>query len=524
MNALNKIVQKSNDLPSKAISNITTLQQIQFLHRQTDGFITLFQKRPDGKQRQYHYKLSELTPDMLNNDGWIDYDTFISMNSFYIPKRALNNLRNIQCCFVDIDCYKRGYSAEETIKELEEKHFGQTIPKPNLVIYSGQGLQLVWTITFMSGLAIGRWNDLQQALATPLKYLGADFGALDASRVFRLVGTFNSKLIEKGISQSESIVTADLLHGEELSFHQITEQFFPSIYRKSIKEISDVQRSRTTGKKNGAAKKGVKGSVKFLFTPYSLMAKRLDDLFKLAKMRGPKAEGCREYMLFLCRYFALQLHNDKDLAIQKMEALNSLFEHGLNQSEMLHATKSAEIYHANGGILLKNETIINWLQITEQEQQELSTIFMRAEKNRRKALKTRKARHENGMQSMAQYNRKRKLAMVRTLKRCYLLKAQYPNLSLSQYASKLGVVKSTISKYFKLLTKSFSDLCALVMSEVTQRVELVNNSVMLNPNSSKVTFNLAALEVAYEKDEGLSTEKDKKLIAEFEYLLKEVAF
>ncbi|MED4077579.1 cystathionine beta-lyase/cystathionine gamma-synthase [Lysinibacillus fusiformis] len=514
--------QLSNSInSSKPILNATTLQQIKMIHRNTDGFITLFQKKSDGTKRQYHYKVNQLTPEMLNRDGWIDFDTFISLNSFFIPKRSLDCLRKIQCCFVDIDCYKRGYSIEETIQELETKHFGQTMPIPNMIIYSGQGIQLLWTIQFMSGLAVSRWNDLQNGIANKLKYLGADLGAKDASRVFRLAGTFNSKLLAKGYEASDCIVTCDILHQEEKSFHQITERYFPELYKASIRELSDLQKERVA-KRQSKKERAAKRKVKYLFTPYSLMAKRLMDLFKLAKIRSVKKDTCREYMMFLCRYFSLQLNNDKDQAIQKMRELNSLFVHPMKESEFLNDTKSAEKYHEQGGILLKNETIIDWLGINELEQREMSTLISKKEKNRRKALKNRKDRHDNGAITSGQYNRKRKLTMLRAINKFYLLHKQYPNLSLSQYAKKLGVVKSTILKYLKVISsKSFSDLYALVMSGGTpSEYKAIHNKEITK--TMAISMITAALITALDKENIHNTNKERKLLLEFEKMLEQV--
>jgi hypothetical protein len=61
------------------------------------------------------------------------------------------------------------------------------------VLSTGRGLLVVWLYDLVPAAALPRWKAMQRHLAEKLRLLGADFGALDAARVFRVVGTRNGK-------------------------------------------------------------------------------------------------------------------------------------------------------------------------------------------------------------------------------------------------------------------------------------------------------------------------------------------
>lgn len=445
-------------LQQQSTITATTLQQIQQIHRNTDGWITFFQIKDEENVRQYHYKLNEITPEMINKEEWLGYDSFISMNSFYTPKRAIDNLRSLHMCYVDIDCYKKGYSVGQVIDELQRDYFNIKLPTPNMINYSGRGIQLLWCIEKISGLAIERWTELQQNLYATLEHFGADKKSLDAARVFRLAGSFSSKTGE--------IITCDILHQHVYSFYDIVKEYYPNM--KALKYFEFLNKHQEKERKNKTNKKKTSMSLTYLFTPFSLAKARLDDLFTLVKLREGNCNGYREMMLFLCRYFALQVYSDKDKAIQKIKELNGLFDMPISEKELLNSTISAEKYMEKGGILLKNQTIIDWLDITAAEQTAMYTLVQKQEKNRRKRIQNEKLRRKLGMKTKDQYNRSRLRKMVAKLKKFYLLKATYPKWSLQQYAEKLGCSKTTIHRYLKLVNGSLHELYALVIAELSK--------------------------------------------------------
>lgn len=410
----------SNGYDSYIISN--PKGQIKLLHNESPGYIALFHKTSDGTS-QYHYKRDEIEQ---NIGQWMKPDSYISMNTFYTPKRLVTNLKEIRTAFVDIDCQNIGQSAELTAFLLKRDYFGQTIPTPNMLIYSGRGLNLVWFLDPLSGLAVERWGKLQNALYETVKSFGADKKASDAARVFRIAGTMNSK--------SNREVFCEILHEEKYNFDEILTDYFPNIFKDS--------------KKAYKSKKKTKGTVRHIFNEYTLLKARMDDLSTLLEIRKGQMEGSREYALFLCRYWSLVERDNKEQAKEAMLSLNNRFSKPLREREALADTKSAERYYeSDEPFKIKNETLIEWLGVTSEEQKHLKTIINPAEKRRRDKNYQMDKRREAGAKERNQYEADRKAQKANRLAELQLLREKNPSATQRELGELLGVALPTIKKY-----------------------------------------------------------------------------
>lgn len=423
------------------------LVYIKGLHRQTDGYITFFKKLEDNQVKQYHYKLEEITEDLLKD--WVDYDTYISLNSFFIPKRGNVHLRKIYNLYVDLDCYNVGMSPEEVLVALNNDFFGSVLPVPNMVLHSGRGLGLIWHIEAISGLAIERWMVVQRAIDEQLKQFGADSSVTtDASRVFRLPASVNSK--------SNEIVRYDVLHEEEYSLKELGQKYFGIVSVPGFEKME-------VGNEQPVLPNKKKKAVSYMFNGYTLVKARLEDIERLIKVRKGEVNGYRERLLFLARYYALKVSNNEEAAIRKIEYLNGLFVVPLSDSEVLGATFSAVTYYKEGtGINISNTTLINWFDITREEQKELATIISKAEKRERGRIRKEQFRRATGMESMAAYNARRLKVVIRHVKRLKLIISIYPNDSIRKLADRFGMSKSYVNNLLKrmdeLLLTNFKQL------------------------------------------------------------------
>ncbi|WP_391123476.1 cystathionine beta-lyase/cystathionine gamma-synthase [Psychrobacillus sp. L3] len=396
--------------------------QIKALHEKSPGYIALFHKTKDGTS-QYHYKRNEIEQHI---DQWTKPDSYISMNTFYTPKRLVTNLKEIRTAFVDIDCQNIGQSAELTGFLLKRDYFGKTIPTPNMLIYSGRGLNLVWFLEPLSGLAVERWGKLQNALYETMKSFGADKKASDAARVFRIAGTINSK--------SKREVFCEMLHENRYTFDEIVTDYFPNIIK--------------TTKKAPQRNKKTKGTVKHLFNEYTLLKARMSDLNTLSELRNGQMDGCREYALFLCRYWALTERDSKEQAKEAMLTLNNRFSKPLKEREALADTKSAERYYeGDEPFKIKNETLIEWLGISSEEQKHLKTIINSNEKRRRDKEYQKDKRREEGAKERSEYEASRKIQKAKRLEDLRLLKREHPKATQRELATLLGVALPTLKKY-----------------------------------------------------------------------------
>ena len=81
---------------------------------------------------QWHYKYAELKD--LDMSGL--ENIYITLNTFYKPCRRLENIKESNTLFIDLDYYKTGKTKDQVLMELEKNYFNQSIPIPNYVIDS----------------------------------------------------------------------------------------------------------------------------------------------------------------------------------------------------------------------------------------------------------------------------------------------------------------------------------------------------------------------------------------------------
>ena len=419
-------------------------RQLLFQHhpQNTDGWITLAKKDPDTKRfRQYHYKPEELASSLSE---WMGEDVYYSQNSFYKPQRRVDNIRQLRSLYVDLDVYNLGLTPEWVLGKLEFEYFGQAIPEPNMVIFSGRGLVLIWNIEPIPYKAMPLWRAVETFFVDQLKEVGADTKATDPARIFRLAGTINSK--------NRAIVETEYRHAYRYDIHQLQYDYLPELSPKKL----------------AVKKKGRKTKIVRMFNTYTLHLSRARDLAKLVELRQGDVEGFRETMLFLYRYWTCCFTDDPDRALDDTLSLNSEFLHPLPEKEVVNATKCAEkawlaksdakanelakaMGYPGAGYNMSNSKLIEWLDISPQEQEEMSSIIGAAEKRRRNRLQKEKWRRSLGMRPMEEYNQERRLKVeskVETLQRLMAENPQWSNVRLSK---EMGVSEGYIRKLKKTL-------------------------------------------------------------------------
>ena len=201
-------------------------RQIFFQHSGADGYITLA-KKVNGNFIQRSYRPEQLAEQLAEYMG---EDVYYSQNTFYRPQRRIENIRQLRSLYVDIDCHTKGYTPDWVLGKLELEQFRQSIPEPNLAIFSGRGIVLIWLIEPVSYHALPLWNAIQNYLLEQLKDVGADSKAIDAARVFRLAGSVNSK--------NGAIVHVDYRHDYKYILRDIQFDYLPDLTPKKEKPKS----------------------------------------------------------------------------------------------------------------------------------------------------------------------------------------------------------------------------------------------------------------------------------------------
>ena len=412
-----------------------------FQHSGADGYITLA-KKINGTFVQRNYKPEQLAEQLSNYMG---EDIYYSQNTFYRPQRRIENIRELRSLYVDIDCYQFGLKPEWVMGKLELEYFKQSIPEPNLAIFSGRGLVLIWLIEPVTYHALPLWNAVQKYLLGELKELGGDPRGIDAARVFRLAGSVNSK--------NGATVHVEYRHGYKYALRDIQYDYLPELTPKP----------KTEKPKPGRKKKIVR-----LFNLYTLYHARVLDLTKLIELRNYDVTGYRETICFLYRYWTCCMCDDTETAYLQTKSLNDTFTHPLPENELKRATQSAEkAYKAKSdkaanemaikqgypgaGYNISNAKLIQWLDITQDEMEHLLTIINPKEKRRRDLKAKEQKRREEGVRTKEQKAEDDKKAVLAKVEIIRSILKEKPNLSVRALAKESGIPKSTVGRLMKML-------------------------------------------------------------------------
>lgn len=399
------------------------------------GYVTIAQKdRRSGRFTQRFFTPNNLADNLADVMG---EDVFFSQNTFYRKARRIETVKQLRSLYVDLDFYIFNYTPEQIIFWLEEDYFNRTIPEPNMIIFSGQGFVLIWTIEPVPYMALPLWQAIQNYLIGQLKPLGGDPKAADAARVFRLAGTISSK--------NGNEVHVQYRHEYQYTLREIQDGYLPELKPKTEK------------------KRGRKKKIVHLYNVYTLHGARLQDLSKLVTIRQGDMEGTREITLFLYRYWSCCFEQDPEAALQHTIEFNKLFTSPLPQNEVVRATQSAEAaYKAKSekeaneqakaagypgaGYRLKNTTIIDWLGITEEEQRHLKTILGPTEKRRRNTNAKRETRRAAGVIPREEYIRAEEQKTLNKLDSLIRIMQETPSLSNRKLAKEMGISEAYVRK------------------------------------------------------------------------------
>lgn len=322
------------------------------VHAKSKGWITRSVISKDG-YTQWHYKYAELKDLDLTGEN-----IYITLNTFYKPCRRLEYIKELNALFIDLDTYNTKFNKEQILMDLEQNYFNKKIPIPNYVIDSGRGMYLIWLINSVPSKALPLWKAVQEYLYSQLECFGADRKALDATRILRVPGSINSK--------AKTVVGILDEYDYVYDLREIQHEFLPELKPKE--------------KKRGRPRK-----INFVYRERSLYYARIQDITKLCELREYSLKGKRELILFLYRYYLCVFTEDVQKALEDVLELNSMFIPPLGENEVRKATRSAERVYIDKvkEYKYKNSTLIELLEITEDEERYMTTIISNKEYRRR---------------------------------------------------------------------------------------------------------------------------------------------
>lgn len=213
---------------------------------------------------------------------WIDRpDTYITPNEFH-GWRCIKLLYRINAIYVDIDMHDASGGVDmqrmawDAVDRLERAH----VPLPNVIVYTGRGLHLYWTLSeALPAAALPRWQACQHAL---VQLLQGDPQCADATRLLRMIGTTNTKA-------GHWRVTAEVVVPQRYTFSELADEILP--FTRS--EIRDISAAR-------ARKQAEKGPRKASGTIFDRWYHVYQDLHRILDFHwfGGVPEGHRNTMLF----------------------------------------------------------------------------------------------------------------------------------------------------------------------------------------------------------------------------------
>lgn len=363
-----------------------------------EGYIQVMRLNSREVIKIYNTELSGIRAVVQEQRG--QQDTFISPNSFFIPKRGNNNIRHYRALYIDLDL--KEYSKTEAVYQIYILIGQGAIPEPTMIVDSGRGIHCYWRIDHAPVQAKYTWQELEDYLYKQLKYLGADLGATDGARVLRLPGTINSRNNEPC-----KIIRCN---NRKYSMYELREKYLHYKPKKEYKPRPKQSRPR--------------GKVKPLFNSYTLHIARARDMETLCLLRQYRVTGYRNKLLHCFIYWkGICIRNTEELQAVATR-FNNNFTEPLTNAEVRATVKStilaiekfidyeqglrsgedkriSKAMRERGGYWYTNERLIEMLNITEREQQHLKTIIGTKEKYRRNNLR-RTPRNDQGLTTREQ--------------------------------------------------------------------------------------------------------------------------
>ena len=378
-------------------------------------------------------------------------NVYLSLNAFRevngAIKRKASHLAQIRNVGIDLDCYKLGITPADCKDELFKLIAHSKIPNPNIVINSGNGVQLIYSIH--GGAAPTneiKWlvSYITAELAGQLKHLGADFQCIDLARVFRLPYTLNKKE-----GYPTKLVTADLWNQKEWTLNELMD------YVKPYKPAKKRNRLRAVTPLRGF-KKGMRT------LPQMNMA-RANDLLNLVRLRN----GHIENRNILCYDYAFSLRLGSDLnrseihtavlqmdssftSQQKRNVLRTTVKSALDDAEAFWRAFEENNYHVEGldNKLVKpkrTSTIIRQQSITDGEMEMMDVLIGKAEIERRRTEK----RRSNGEKPREEYLKECAEKTDTKLERLRELLQNNPKIKKTILAKELDVSRQHLYRLLK---------------------------------------------------------------------------
>lgn len=436
---IEKLKIEKEDLKKPIGCGLTIESWFDFLFDLQDGYGAMFYLNINREVGQRMYPTYETKKHVVISEF---IHCYVSMNTFFFPKRTKKALRKLGFFYVDVDPRSVGITKEKALKGIHRKIANNTIPIPSAIVDSGGGYYVIYKIdpVFARNEKIQKlFGYIESFLVDMLAEEGGDHNAKDTCRVLRVPGTINGKYsadtFVKVIEFNKNLIYSfndfvNLMNeknGFDLeAWRKIKEK------REKEKELTEEEQEKHEENKE-AWSKGVKKN----FTIGSLLAARSLDYKKLIFMRGRKMNGFRNTAIWLYGLTQKGMVSTKEDLELKLREMNQLFSDPLSIREVKDTVNSCwEKYYKQ-----PNSLIIKKLKITPAEQKNMGTLIGKEEKyDRNNTRRKEERRNEKGLTAREQA----KLDLMNKVK-----ELKEKGLKQAEIVEELGISLSTVKRNWK---------------------------------------------------------------------------
>jgi len=421
------------------------------LYHQPDrfGYFSILSKDRAGRPHQDSYNLSKLEQVLRLLPK--DRDSYLSQAEFIAPNRRVVNLARIGLLFVDLDCYKLNITPDAACWHLLQECDEQGIPHPSIVIHSGRGIYAKWILDrTIPRQALPRWNRLQAELVSAFELIGADPAAKDASRVLRIVGTVNTKSNEvvRVIHVTRGLDGEPVRYG----FDDLADAVLP-LGRDELNAVRRVRQGEIQKRRDLRLVHENRNTAGLRrFSGRQLAWHRLEDLRKLAELRGGVQEGWRMLWMFWELNFLLlsgATHSGQMFHEARALAREIRFLEGWNEGDLSTLYRKAQAFERGERVQYngheyqplytpKNDTLIDVFKVTRDEERQLRTIISRDTAAERHAARESARRRAAGAKAHGTEQDRASARLMRS-----------NGMSLRAIAAELGVHHITVRNWCK---------------------------------------------------------------------------
>lgn len=422
------------------------------------GIVSFAQRVRDGSKpwREWTARAGSCAVDeaerLLRQDN--RNDIYVSQATFG-KWRSITDLTAIGACYADLDYHTSarwrgkapGDVAVAVLGYLEEA----MMPHPSYILSTGRGLVCIWLTELLPRAALPRWNAVQKRLGEALTLYGADKRALDAARVFRLVGSENSRADwdrrTVGMIWCQGSPEAPTRH----VFGILADEVLPVTHAELISLRAERAKRKAEGKDQT-------GPVKYL-SASTYWETVLTDLQRLRAHRCPDGalpEGQRDAWLFVAASAISWISPPEVLGREILALANEAagWREGETKSRMSAVIKRAKQaaagqtvtfngHEADCRYRLRASTIVEWLGIDPVEQR-AAGLRVLVDQDRKRELsveRMEKSRRNRGVKDRAVQQAKR---LELGQKALYLRESQ--GMTCSELATHFGVSVGHIHK------------------------------------------------------------------------------